>query len=154
MLFLAVPVAKVFIVAFQDASTGVFTFVNFLDFFNTALFRESFWNSFYVAAVSVVVASMIALPLAYFTSRFNFGGTAIIQTLGIVPLIMPPFVGAVAMQLLFGGNGSVNLLLGEYFDFTIPFMEGLNGVIFGPDKLRFAHILPFFSSMRWARYCS
>ena len=139
LLFLLVPVAKVFIVAFQDASTGAFTLVNFLDFFNTSLFIESFWNSFYVASVSVVVASIIALPLAYFTSRFNFGGTAIIQTLGIVPLIMPPFVGAVAMQLLFGSNGSVNLLLDEHLGFTIPFMEGLNGVIF----VQSIHYFPF-----------
>jgi len=137
--FLVIPVAKVFIVAFQDPSTGVFTLVNFADFFNTSLFRESFWNSFYVSATSVVVASIIALPLAYFTSRFNFGGTVIIQTLGVVPLIMPPFVGAVAMQLLFGSNGSVNLLLDEYFGFTIPFMEGLNGVIF----VQSIHYFPF-----------
>ncbi|HIO91424.1 MAG TPA: iron ABC transporter permease [Leucothrix mucor] len=137
--FLVIPVAKVFIVAFQDPSTGAFTLINFVDFFNTSLFRESFWNSFYVAAVSVVVASVIALPLAYFTSRFNFGGTVIIQTLGIVPLIMPPFVGAVSMQLLFGGNGSVNLLLDEYLGFTIPFMEGLNGVIF----VQSIHYFPF-----------
>lgn len=137
--FLAIPVAKVFIVAFQDPNSGAFTLVNFADFFNTSLFRESFWNSFYVAGVSVVIASIIALPLAYFTSRFNFGGTAVIQTLGIVPLIMPPFVGAVAMQLLFGSNGSLNLLLDEYFSFTIPFMEGLNGVIF----VQSIHYFPF-----------
>ncbi len=139
IMFLAVPVAKVFIVAFQDPSTGSFTLINFVDFFKTSLFRESFWNSFYVSSVSVVVASIIALPLAYFTSRFNFGGTVIIQTLGIVPLIMPPFVGAVAMQLLFGSNGSVNLLLDEHLGFTIPFMEGLNGVIF----VQSIHYFPF-----------
>jgi len=139
ILFLAIPVAKVFIVAFQDPNTGSFTLINFVDFFNTSLFRESFWNSFYVASVSVVIASFIALPLAYFTSRFNFGGTVIIQTLGIVPLIMPPFVGAVAMQLLFGSNGSLNLLLDEYLGFTIPFMEGLNGVIF----VQSIHYFPF-----------
>lgn len=139
ILFLAIPVAKVFIVAFQDPNTGSLTLINFVDFFNTSLFRESFWNSFYVASVSVVLASFIALPLAYFTSRFNFGGTVIIQTLGIVPLIMPPFVGAVAMQLLFGSNGSVNLLLDDYFGFTIPFMEGLNGVIF----VQSIHYFPF-----------
>ena len=139
LMFLAVPVAKVFIVAFQDPNTGSFTLINFVDFFKTSLFRESFWNSFYVSSVSVVVASIIALPLAYFTSRFNFGGTVIIQTLGIVPLIMPPFVGAVAMQLLFGSNGSVNLLLDEHLGFTIPFMEGLNGVIF----VQSIHYFPF-----------
>ncbi len=139
LIFLAVPVLKVIFVAFQDPSTGAFTFINFVDFFNTSLFQESFFNSFYVSAMSVLLASIISIPLAYFTTRFNFGGALIIQTLGIVPLIMPPFVGAVAMQLLFGANGSVNLLLDDWFGFTIPFMEGLNGVIF----VESIHYFPF-----------
>ncbi len=52
---------------------------------------------------------------------------------------MPPFVGAVAMQLLFGRSGSVNLLLNDAFGFTIPFMDGLNGVIF----VESLHYFPF-----------
>ncbi|MEQ9245961.1 MAG: iron ABC transporter permease, partial [Nitratireductor sp.] len=128
--FLVVPVLKVIQVAFQDPATGSFTLVNFQDFFASTLFRQSFYNSVYVAGMSVVIASAIALPLAYFTTRFNFSGSVIIQTLAFVPLIMPPFIGAVAMQLLFGANGSVNLILRDYFGVTIPFMKGLNGVIF------------------------
>ena len=57
----------------------------------------------------------------------------------LLPLIMPPFVGAVAMQLIFGRSGSVNLLLNDWFGFTIPFMEGLNGVIF----VEALHYFPF-----------
>ncbi|MDH3280372.1 MAG: iron ABC transporter permease [Gammaproteobacteria bacterium] len=139
LVFLVIPVVKVVFVAFQDPASGAFTFVNFIDFFNTPLFRESFANSLYVACMSVVVGSAIALPLSYFTTRFNFGGAVLIQTLGVIPLIMPPFVGAVAMQLLFGANGSVNLLLDQWVGFTIPFMEGLNGVIF----VESIHYFPF-----------
>ena len=80
----------------------------------TSLFRESFWNSFYVSAMSVVVATFIALPLAYITTRFRFSGSILIQSLGFIPLIMPPFVGAVAMQLIFGRNGTINLLLRDH----------------------------------------
>jgi len=138
-LFLLIPVLKVIYVAFLDANTGELTFINFVDFFQSALFRESFYNSFYVAAMSVVFASMIALPLSYFTTRFNFSGSIIIQTLGFIPLIMPPFVGAVAMKLLFGSNGSVNLILEDWFGINIPFMEGLNGVIL----VQSIHYFPF-----------
>jgi iron(III) transport system permease protein len=52
---------------------------------------------------------------------------------------MPPFIGAVALRLLLGTNGSVNLLLRSHFGFTIPFMEGLNGVIL-VDSI---HYFPF-----------
>ncbi|MGA0038186.1 MAG: ABC transporter permease, partial [Burkholderiaceae bacterium] len=137
--FLVLPVFRVIWVAFLDPSSGGFTLINFYDFFRNQLFIESFVNSVYVAIMAVVVASIIAMPLAYFTSRFNFAGSALIQALGFVPLIMPPFVGAVAMQLLFGANGSINLMLDQWFGWTIPFMEGLNGVIF----VESLHYFPF-----------
>lgn len=139
LLFLIVPVAMVILVAFQDPATGAFTLVNFADFARSPLFLRSFGNSLYVSAMSVVWATVFALPLAYFTTRFEFRGAAIIQTLGVIPLIMPPFAGAVAMQLLFGQNGSINLVLDDWFGFRIPLMEGLNGVIF----VQSVHYFPF-----------
>lgn len=138
-VFLVLPVGTVMYVAFTEKGTGAFTLVNFADFFRTELFVRSFWNSVYVSAMSVVWASALALPLAVVTTRFDFRGAALVQTLGFLPLIMPPFVGAVAMQLLFGRNGSVNLLLDEHLGFKVPFMEGLNGVIF----VQSLHYFPF-----------
>ncbi len=139
LVFLVIPVVQVIFVAFLDPATGGFTLLNFKDFFSTALFRESFWNSMYVGGMAVLIASLFSMPLAYFTSRFEFKGAVIIQSLGIIPLIMPPFVGAVAMQMLFGRNGSVNLLFDKWFGINIPFMEGLNGVIF----VQSLHYFPF-----------
>jgi iron(III) transport system permease protein len=138
-IFLIVPAGTVIYTAFTEKGTGALTFVNFLDFFRTDLFRRSFFNSVYVAGMSVVWATLIALPLAVLTTRFDFRGSMVIQTLGFVPLIMPPFVGAVAMQLLFGRNGTVNLMLYDWFGVRIPFMEGLNGVIF----VQSLHYFPF-----------
>lgn len=139
VVFLVVPVGTVVYVAFTEKGGGGFTLVNFLDFVRTDLFVRSFWNSIYVSAMTVLWSSAFALPLAYLTTRFEFRGTALVQTLGFLPLIMPPFVGAVAMQLLFGRNGTVNLLLDEHLGFKIGFMEGLNGVIF----LQAIHYFPF-----------
>ena len=138
IVFLIVPVGTVIYVAFADPDGG-FTLAHFSSFFQLSLMRESFWNSLYVATLSVVFASLIALPLAYFTVRFQFRGALAIQTLGVLPLIMPPFVGAVAMQLIFGRSGSVNLILNDWFGITIPIMEGLNGVIF----VEALHYFPF-----------
>jgi iron(III) transport system permease protein len=138
VVFLVVPVASVVYTAFSGDGGG-FTLGHFASFFQISLMRESFWNSLYVAGMSVLFASLIAIPLAYFTVRFRFRGALLIQTLGVLPLIMPPFVGAVAMQLIFGRSGSVNLLLNEWFGFTIPFMQGLNGVIF----VESLHYFPF-----------
>ncbi|RYF64668.1 MAG: iron ABC transporter permease, partial [Comamonadaceae bacterium] len=107
--------------------------------FDQSIFRESFFNSLIVSLASVFFASLIAVPLAYLTVRFEFRGALLIQTLGVLPLIMPPFVGAVALQLIFGRNGSVNLLLDEHFGFKIPIMDGLVGVTF----VESIHYFPF-----------
>jgi len=138
LAFLVVPILRVIQVAFTHPDGG-FTLVHFGDFFRTQLLREAFWNSIYVATMTVVVASLIAVPLATILSRFRFRGAALIHTLGVVPLVMPPFVGAVAMQLIYGRNGTINLLLMDWFGFRIPFMEGLNGVIF----VEALHYFPF-----------
>ncbi len=138
LTFLIVPVANVVYIAFTDGSGGL-TLSHFGAFFGISLMQESFWNSLIVALASVFFASLIALPLAYLTIRFEFRGALLIQTLGVLPLIMPPFVGAVAMQLIFGRSGSLNLLLNDWFGFSIPIMEGLTGVIF----VESLHYFPF-----------
>ncbi|HKG00392.1 MAG TPA: ABC transporter permease subunit, partial [Xanthobacteraceae bacterium] len=136
--FLIVPILRVVIVAFTEPD-GTFTLVHFGDFFRTALLREAFWNSIYVAVMTVALASLIAVPLATILARYRFHGAALIHTLGVVPLVMPPFVGAVAMQLVWGRNGAVNLLLLDSLGFRLPVMEGLNGVIF----VEALHYFPF-----------
>jgi iron(III) transport system permease protein len=138
LLFLVLPVGRVFVTAFVEAD-GTPTLGHFGAFFSQALMKEAFGNSLYVAVMSAVFAALIAVPLAYFTVRFDFRGAILIQTLGVLPLIMPPFVGAVAMQLIFGRSGSVNLLLSDWFGTGLPIMEGLNGVIF----VEAIHYFPF-----------
>ena len=138
LLFLVLPVGRVFITAFIE-SDGTPTLGHFAAFFSQGLMKESFFNSLYVAVMSTVFAALIAVPLAYLTVRFDFRGALLIQTLGVLPLIMPPFVGAVALQLIFGRSGSLNLLLKEAFGVSVPIMDGLNGVIF----VEAIHYFPF-----------
>lgn len=135
---LLLPVAAVVKSAFTNAD-GSFTLGHMASLFQVTLLRESFYNSLYVAVLTVLASSLLALPLAYLTSRFQFRGAGIVSSLAVIPLVMPPFIGAVAMQLLFGKNGSLNLLLKEYLGFRIPIMEGLTGVIF----VESLHYFPF-----------
>ena len=138
LVFLILPVGTVIYTA-SVTDTGALTVGHFGNFFDQLVFRESFFNSLWVALASTFFASVIALPLAYLTVRFEFRGALLIQTLGVLPLIMPPFVGAVALQLIFGRSGSVNLLLNDWFDITIPIMDGLVGVTF----VESIHYFPF-----------
>jgi len=138
LVFLILPVGTVIYTAFVNEG-GVLTLGHFANFFSQGVFRESFFNSLWVALAATFFASVIAVPLAYLTVRFEFRGALLIQTLGVLPLIMPPFVGAVALQLIFGRSGSVNLLLDDWFGFTVPIMDGLVGVTF----VESIHYFPF-----------
>ena len=136
-MFILSPILQVLYVAFtQDGSVTLF---HLFSFFQRALFREAFFNSLFVGLMVVIFSSLIALPLAFFSVRYDFKGKVVIQTLGILPLVMPPFVGAIAMQLILGRNGMINLLLRGWFDFTIPFMDGLIGIII----VQTLHYFPF-----------
>lgn len=135
---LVVPVGAVVKSVFVNAD-GSFTLGHLSSLWTVSLLRESFLNSLFVALVAVAFSSVLALPIAYLTTRFQFRGAALVQALGVLPLVMPPFVGAVALQLLFGKNGSVNLLLKEHFGFRVPFMDGLTGVIL----VETLHYFPF-----------
>jgi iron(III) transport system permease protein len=138
IVFLIIPVLTVVKAAFTDPQ-GAFTLAHLRGFLGLSLMREAFANSLYVATMTVVFSTLIAVPIAYFTTRFTFRGALLVQTLGVLPLIMPAFVGASALQLLFGRSGSVNLLLNEWFGVTLPIMQGLNGVIF----VETLHYFPF-----------
>jgi len=124
-------------VAFTEG--GTLSLSHFINFFERALFKESFLNSLIAGLMAVIFGSLISLPLAFFTIKYDFKGRTLIQTLGILPLVMPPFVGAVALQLILGRSGVFNLLLLKWFDTSIPFMDGLRGVII----VQTLHYFPF-----------
>jgi iron(III) transport system permease protein len=110
-----------------------------LAFFARPLFRESLVNTLVSGVLAVALGSLIAVPLALLTVRYSFPGRGILTTLGLLPLVIPPFVGAVAFQQILGRSGTVNLFLLERFGVTVPFMEGLWGVVL----VQTLHYFPF-----------
>jgi len=135
--FILYPLIRVLYVAFTEG--GTLSLSHFINFFERALFKESFLNSLIAGLMAVIFGSLISLPLAFFTIKYDFKGRTLIQTLGILPLVMPPFVGAVALQLILGRSGVFNLLLLKWFNTSIPFMDGLRGVII----VQTLHYFPF-----------
>ena len=136
--FILYPVLRVLWISLLDDHGGL-TFVHFANFFHRPLFREALWNSLWSGVLVVSFSAALALPLAYLLARFDFRGKVLLQTAATLPLVIPPFVGAVALQLILGRSGMVNLLLMDWFDVTIPFMEGLTGVVL----VQTLHFFPF-----------
>src|SRR5688500_8093755 len=111
-VFILLPIARVLWVSLSDGEGGV-TLVHFANFFRRPLFRESLWNSLVAGVLVVFFGSLIAVPLAYLRVRYDLKGKILVNTLATLPLVIPPSVGAVAVQLILG-RGSAERRAGDW----------------------------------------
>jgi len=73
-------------------------------------------NAIWLAISTTVAAIAIALPLSIIGAKYRFPGKGVFSALVLVPLILPPFVGAIGVRALLGREGALNALLGADFD--------------------------------------
>jgi iron(III) transport system permease protein len=109
VVFLFYPVSFMLKEAFR--SEGQFTLRYFGLLLASPLQRESLGNSFLLAALTTLLTTLLSLPLAHWMTRYDFRGKTLLGGLLLVPMIMPPFVGAIGLRQMLAKFGSVNLLL-------------------------------------------
>jgi len=128
-LLIVIPVASVF----YESITwqGGLTVGHYKRFVDTPYLQECLLNSLWVAVASAFFSSLIGVPMAYFLGRFDLPGRHLLTSLATMPLIMPPFVGALSFKFIFGKHGTINLLLMDYLGLKEPinFIYGLHGVV-------------------------
>ncbi len=88
----------------------------------TAL-RLSLECSFGATALALVVG----LPIAWLLARVEFRGKALVRSLAILPMVLPPVVGGVALLQSFGRRGLVGQYLDRWFGLTLVYRT--SGVI-------------------------
>jgi iron(III) transport system permease protein len=121
---------------------GTFT-LKFFDYMLTnPVYVEAILNSFRLAMVTTLVTTALSLPLALLLTRYDFKGKGILQGMILVPMVLPPFVGAIGMKQMFARFGSVNLLLMrmDIIDQPIDFFGG--GGFLGVVILEVLHLYP------------
>lgn len=77
------------------------------------VYTEAITNSIWIGVATTLLTTVLVLPLAILHARWSFRGKGLLSGLLLVPMIMPPFVGAIGMQRFFARWGSVNLALME-----------------------------------------
>ena len=91
---------------------GKFTLRYLLGVFENPIYVEGLFNSLKIALGTTGLAMVVALPLAWIANQYEFRGKAAFSALVLVPMILPPFVGAIGFQQMFGAYGMVNALFG------------------------------------------
>ena len=109
VLFLIYPLLYVFKEAFWIESK--FTLTYFKLMVTDPNIRELVINSLKIGVMVTLITSFVSLPLAYFLTRYRYPGRDMLRSVILIPMIMPPFVGAIGMKQFFGLFGSVNMLL-------------------------------------------
>lgn len=83
--------------------------------------RDALALSLFTSTVATAASAVLGVPLAWVLSRSEFPGRRLLRALAILPMVLPPVVGGVALLLAFGRNG----LLGQWLDrglgITLPF---------------------------------
>jgi iron(III) transport system permease protein len=100
-------------------------------------------NAALVAGATAALALLIALPLASLSIRYDFAGRAILAGLLLVPLVLPPFVGAIGIRMVLSRFGPLTQLV-TFFTGSKPL--GIDWIgsyrIFGIIVVEALHLYP------------
>jgi iron(III) transport system permease protein len=109
IFFLVYPVSNVMLRAVMYQ--GEFTLKYFGLLFENERMLDSIFNSVMLGLTTTLITTALALPLAICNVKWDFKGKGLLSGLLLVPMVMPPFVGAIGIQRFFAKRGSVNMLL-------------------------------------------
>ncbi len=105
-VFLYAPIAVVVIYSFNSARHGGpwagFTTAWYGRLWQDELEQHAALNTFELAAMSTVVATVLGTMLGYGLSRYWFPGKKLFSWLMYIPVVIPDIVMAVAMLMFFG----------------------------------------------------
>lgn len=106
------PLLNVVSVGFET-SQGEFTTAYLQLVLSDPVLSTGLLRSAGIAVATTLLALLIALPLAVISSRFQFRGRAALTALSLLPLVLPPFVGAMGTRLLLSRFGPLTQLFGQ-----------------------------------------
>ncbi|MDX9827136.1 MAG: iron ABC transporter permease [Spirochaetia bacterium] len=136
-VFLFWPLVTTLLRAFMKSGNkfdiGALGVSGFEKFFTSALYQRSLKNSFIVGISVTVCSLLIGVPMGYFVARVRIPGKSLLLSLGILPVIMPSFIGAFSWIILLGRQGVlryfINIALAP-LGMELPPIYGMFGMIF------------------------
>ena len=137
VIFLFWPMLNTLVRAFLGPGSkfnfDIVGFSNFTRFLTSPLYQKSLRNSFVLGILVVFFSVLVGVPMGYFVARVKMPGKNLLLSLGILPVIMPSFVGAFSWIILLGRQGVlrhfINIALAP-LGMEIPSIYGMFGMVF------------------------
>ncbi|MGI8526301.1 MAG: ABC transporter permease, partial [Pseudolabrys sp.] len=127
-LFFPVPIWQVFSASIFDLVGKTLTLSNYTQVLSNRFFLSGLTNSLTIAAAAAAVNVLIGVHFAFCLARLPIAGKSVLLALAALPLVLPSFVSAYALVLMFGRAGIVT---GVLRNLGIPFesIYGMKGII-------------------------
>jgi len=141
-LFLVYPLFDIFRYSFLHKQTGALSLSNWAEFFSRKYYINAFLHSMFVALATTAFSLLLGIPLAFFTTRYKIRGSALLNTLAVLALLSPPFIGAYSWVTMLGRAGFLRQLILSV-GINLPPIYGPGGIVLA-DTLQY---YPFVSLM-------
>ncbi|MET0500628.1 MAG: ABC transporter permease subunit, partial [Candidatus Binatia bacterium] len=138
-VFMLYPLGYVFSNAFFTAEG--FSLIFFKLMLSSPNYVTILANSINLGLLVTLFTTLLSLPLAFLLVRYDFPGKGLLNGLMLIPLVLPPFVGAIGMRQLLARFGSINLLLLEMGVIHQP-IDWLGSGFWGVVILEVLHLYP------------
>lgn len=142
VVFLIYPLFDIFRYSFMDKESGALSLSNWVAFFSKKYYLRAFGNSMFIALATTFFSMVLGIPLAFFTTRYRIRGTNLLNTLSVLALLSPTFIGAYSWITMLGRNGFLRLMF-KSIGISLPDIYGPLGIILA-DTLQY---YPFISLM-------
>ena len=126
-IFIVYPFAKLFYQSFFPKG-GAFSLSNYAKFFSKKYYMVGLRNSMLICVCTTILGTLIGIPMAYISTRFNIWGKRIINMAVVLSMLSPPFIGAYSWILLLGRAGFITKLL-EKMGIEIGSIYGFQGIL-------------------------
>ena len=107
-----------------------FTLENYIDFFTTPYYLQTFFGSFVMAVVVSLLAILISYPLAFYIVRYKGFKANLVSSLIMVPMLASAVVTCFGWYIMLGQTGIINsaLLKLHLIDEPVQFLYTRGGV--------------------------
>ena len=128
LFFFLIPVVKVFSASLFDPAGKALTLGNYTHVLSSRFFLGALTNSLTIGALASVLTILIGVPFAFCVARLPIAGKPLLLALAALPLVLPSFVSAYALVLMFGRAG---IITGWLRSIGVPFesLYGAKGIV-------------------------
>ncbi len=111
LVALVLPLATLFEKSFHDRNGAFVGLANFVRYFSTPSLVVSLWNTLWVSLLATCIVVPLAFVYAYAIRRTTMPGKHVFRALGLVPILAPSLLPAIALIYLFGNQGIARFML-------------------------------------------